>query len=442
MPLLPAADKVRSDVVVIGAGVIGSSIALHLSRAGMKVVVVDKSASVGHGSTSASSAVVRFNFSTWDGVAAAWESKYYWEQWRDHLKVGDDRGYARYHRTGLAMLDVEIAPRDGYLHHFRRAGIPFEEWDSDMLLRNVPGIDAGRYWPPKRVDDEAFWASTDETLGAVYTPDAGFVNDPQLAAHNLANAAVHEGANFLLKRRVTGVIESGDRAAGVRLDGDELIHAPIVVNAAGPWSGSVNQMAGVGDDFTIGLRPLRQEVHHVTAPPGYNSADSLGVAVADVDLGTYMRPETGNGMLVGGTEPECDPMQWLDDPDDANVNPTKAVFDAQVTRAARRFSELGVPSRPRGIVGVYDVADDWTPIYDRTSMDGFYVAVGTSGNQFKNAPLVGQLMAAIIDGVENGVDHDLSPVQFVTEHTGAIINLGAFSRKRPINTESSGTVMG
>ena len=164
--------------------------------------------------------------------------------------------------------------------------------------------------------------------------------------------------------------------------------------------------------------------------------------IADLDLGIYIRATPGGGVLVGGTEPECDPLQWLDDPDKVHPYPTTAVFEAQVTRAARRLPDLRVPPAPRGIVGVYDVADDWTPIYDRTNLDGYYVAIGTSGNQFKNAPVAGRFMSAIITAVENGHDHDAQPVQVVGAHTGLTVDLGAFSRKRPINELSSGTVMG
>jgi sarcosine oxidase, subunit beta len=238
------------------------------------------------------------------------------------------------------------------------------------------------------------------------------------------------------------VRRSGGRVAGIDLAQGERVDAPIVVNVAGPWSSAFNKMAGVGADFTIGTRPMRQEVHFVAAPPGYHQGDQLGPVIADLDLGTYLRGAPGNGLYVGGTEPECDRMQWLDDPDESDPNPTTALFEAQVTRAARRLSDLTVPPRPRGIAGVYDVATDWTPIYDRTSLDGFYVAIGTSGNQFKNAPVVGRFMAEIVTSVENGHDHDAHPVHHRGEHTGLTIDLAAFSRRRPVNTDSSGTVMG
>ncbi|VVJ17790.1 COG0665: Glycine/D-amino acid oxidases (deaminating) [Amycolatopsis camponoti] len=434
-------SEVSADVVVVGAGVIGSAIALELAKAGRRVVVVDRASGAGQGSTSASSAVVRYNFSTLAGVAAAWESHFCWSAWAEHL--GHDVGApARFERCGLVVLDVPVAPRAGWLPLFDQVGVPYEEWDSATLAERVPGIDTGRFWPPKRIDDDAFGADATETLGGVYTPDAGYVTDPRLAAQNLAAAAAEEGAAFRFRATVSGVESGGGRVSAVVLADGTKISAPVVVNAAGPWSGRLNALAGAGSDFTIGVRPLRQEVAHVLAPEGYHPAGGVGPAVADMDLGTYFRGEVGGGLLVGGTEPECDPLQWLDDPDDAGPNPTMAVFEAQVTRAARRLPGLRVPNRARGVVGVYDAADDWTPIYDRTGLPGFYVAMGTSGNQFKNAPVVGRLMATLIEQVESGADHDTEPVRYKGVHTGLEIDLGAFSRKRKRNTGSSGTVMG
>ncbi len=431
-----------ADAVVIGAGVIGSSVAYELARNGLRVVVVDKSGGSGQGSTSASSAIVRFNYSTLDGVAVSWESSHCWGEWADHLETGADSELASLCRTGFVALDAPIAPPARACALFDKTGVPYERWDADALRARVPGLDPGRHWPPKRIDDEAFWADPDGDLEGVFTPDGGFVDDPMLATKNLADAAARHGAEFLFRRQVTEVLRSGDRVAGVLLADGERIDAPVVVNCAGPWSTGLNALAGVGADFTIGVRPMRQEVHHITAPPGYNDGDRLGPVVSDPDLGVYLRAAPGDGMIVGGTEPECDPFGWTDDPEAVSMFPTTAVFDAQVTRAARRFPALTVPPRPKGIVGVYDVADDWTPIYDRTELDGFYVAMGTSGNQFKNAPMAGLMMAALITAVENGHDHDTDPVAYACRRTGLAVNLGTFSRKRPLNAESSGTVMG
>lgn len=431
----------RADVVIVGAGVIGSSIALAMSRAGQRVVVVDKGGGAGHGSTAASSAIVRFNYSTWAGVVTSWDSKFAWEEWRDHVGAPAEEPVAAYHRTGLALLDVEIAPRELYLPSFDRASIPYEVWDAQTLAERVPGIDVGKYWPPARLDDERFWTDARETLGAVFTPDAGYVSDPQLAAQNLASAAQRKGAQFLLRRTVTDVLRTGDRASGLVLNDSDAISAPIVINAAGPWSSQLNKLADVGHDFTVNVRPMRHEVHHVSGPVDWDADGPEPVVIADLDLGIYLRGDIGGNLLIGGTEPACDPLEWLDDPEQAHPHVTQELFDVQVTRAARRLPMLSVPNAPRGVVGVYDVADDWTPIYDRTELPGFYVAIGTSGNQFKNAPVVGELMTTLIEAVESGTDHDRQPVQFTTRHTGHTIDLGTYSRRRERNA-STGTVMG
>ncbi|MFB7455151.1 MULTISPECIES: FAD-binding oxidoreductase [unclassified Streptomyces] len=447
-------DRVPSgaDAVVVGAGVIGAAVALELARAGRRVVVVDKSGGAGHGSTSASSAIIRFNFSTWEGVAVAWEAHYCWARWADHLGTSRSAALAGFRRTGAILLDAPDSGTSDAVALFDRVGVPYERWDAATLRSRIPGIDTGRHWPPKPLHDDAFFSGPKGELGALFTPDAGFVDDPRLAAQNLADAAIGRGARFLYRRTVTGVLRGEDRVRGIRLSDGTAITAPVVVNAAGPWSGALNRLAGVGAEFTVGVRPLRQEVHQVAAPVGRGDViasgrggaeDMLGPVVADTDLGTYVRPAPGGHLLIGSTVPACDPMEWLDDPDACDPRPTPSRFETQVTRVARRFPLLGVPNRPTGIAGVYDVTDDWSPIYDRTDLNGFYVAIGTSGNQFKNAPLVGRFLATLVDRVEAGHDHDRDPLRYVGEHTGNVIDLAAFSRKRHVaERAASRTVMG
>lgn len=234
-------------------------------------------------------------------------------------------------------------------------------------------------------------------------------------------------------------VEQRARSWAVTLDDGDVLEGAVVVNAAGPWSTGLNRLAGIGADFTVKVAPVRQEVHHVPAP---SSLPAGFPVVADADLGIYIRGESGGNLLIGGTEPACDPLEWIDDPDAANPHPTTERFEAQVFRGARRLPDLAVPNRPRGIAGVYDASDDWTPVYDRTEADGYYVAMGTSGNRFKNAPLIGSLMTTLIDGIANGADHDAQPLTYTAPHTGHVIDLGAFSRRRPPNAASSGTVLG
>ena len=220
----------------------------------------------------------------------------------------------------------------------------------------------------------------------------------------------------------------------------ETIEAPVVVNVGGPHSSLINELAGVTGDMRIAHRALRQEVFAVPAPPGFGLDDG-GVVVADLDVGQYFRPQPGGTLLVGGTEPECDPLEWIDDPDHFAEQPTVELWETYMLRLARRLPEFGVPNHPVGLAALYDASDDWVPIYDKSSLPGFYMACGTSGNQFKNAPLAGQFIRALVDAADAGVDHDSEPVQFTGPTTGLPINLAAFSRRRD-KAITSGTVMG
>ena len=429
------------DAVVVGAGIVGCSVALELARAGRRVVVVDRGSSPGSGTTSASSAIVRFNYSTWPGVAVSWEAKHGWDAWQEHLEAPSAEGLARFVRTGGLCLESPEQDVPRVLGHFDRAGVPYERWDAEALRRHYPALDVGRYWPPKAVDDDAFWDDADGEVSAVWTPDAGHVDDPQQATVDLARAAERHGAAFRFRAGVVAVDRSGERVTGVRLTNGDAVSAPVVVNAAGPHAEAVTALAGALDDVAVRSRPLRQEVQHVPAPPGFG-AEAPVPFVADLDLGTYFRWVPGGGLLVGGTEPECDPLEWLDDADACSPNPTRAVRTAHLYRAARRIPSLAVPEASRGIAAVYDVTDDWIPVYDRTSLDGFFVAAGTSGNQFKNAPVIGRLMAELVDACEGGRDHDADPVEVVLPRTGLVVDVGHYSRRREVNRDSSFSVMG
>jgi sarcosine oxidase, subunit beta len=428
-----------ADALVIGAGVVGSSIALQLARAGLAVTVLDRNRAVGAGSTSASSAVVRFHYSTRAGVITSWESKFGWERWGGFIGHDDPAGLARYIPTGGLVIDSPDFALDRVTALFTEVGIPYEVLAAAQLRQRFPVLDTGRYYPPRALSDERFWADASGEVRALWTPDGGYVDDPQLATQNLMNAAREQGARLVLGTEITAIGTSGGRVTGVRTGGGSAIRAPIVVNAAGPHSGRVNDLAGVRGEFAITTRPLRQEVHHVPPPAGQPITGLTHVG--DPDLGTYFRPEPGGGLLVGSQEPDCDPLQWLDDPDDYHPYPTTAVYEAQVTRLARRVRDLPVAPRPAGIAGVYDVTDDWIPIYDRTSLGGYYVAIGTSGNQFKNAPVIGQLMTALITECEAGRDHDADPVIWRAPHTQLDVDLSHYSRRRTPHA-SSGSVMG
>jgi sarcosine oxidase subunit beta len=374
-------------------------------------------------------------------VVTSWEAKHGWERWAEHLGAVDPAGLARYIRTGVLVLEFPGYDSAHVRDLYRKVGIPFEELDARAIRRRFPALDPGRYFPPKALADAAFWSEAGGSLSAFWTPEGGFVDDPQLAAHNLMHAASRLGADARFGVAVASIDRSDDVVSGVRLTDGTHVAAPLVVNAAGPHSAAVNELAGVLGDFHIRTRPLRQEVHHVAAPRDF-ALDPPSPMVGDGDLGIYFRPHPGGALLVGGQEPDCDPLEWLEDPDAVDVTPTSAAFEAQVTRASRRLPGLTVPPRPRGVVGVYDVSDDWIPIYDRTSLGGYYVAIGTSGNQFKNAPVVGLMMSRLITACESGQDHDAEPVTWTTPITKLDVNLGHYSRRREINRDSTFSVLG
>jgi sarcosine oxidase subunit beta len=425
---------------VIGAGVIGAAVAFELARSGRRVVVVDKGPAAGSGSTSSSSAVIRFSSSTPAGVLTAWESAAMWEDWAGHLGVVDPDGLARYVRTGNLIFATPDWDADHVAGLWADIGIPHERLDGAAIGRRFPALELGSFHPPKRIDDPAFAADPGPALSAIWSGDGGYIDDPMLAAHNLAHAAAHHGAMFRYRTEVAAVERTGHRVTGVRLTDGTVIEAPVVVNVAGPWSSRVNELAGVAGEVRIRHRPLRQEVYVVPGPAGFRLGEGATL-VADLDLGQYVRPQVGGTLLVGGTEPACDPLEWVDDPDDYVDRPTRERWETAMLRLARRLPDFGLPPHPVGLAALYDASDDWMPIYDRSSLGGFFMACGTSGNQFKNAPMVGRFLRALVDAADAGVDHDVTPVHVTGARTGRSIDLAAFSRLRS-PAATSGTVMG
>ncbi len=431
-----------ADAIVIGAGVIGSAVALELARQGRNVVCIDKLGGAGFGSTSSSSAVIRFTYSTKAGVAMAWEGMHYWKNWAAHLDLARSGGLTEFKHTGMLTIFSDGVDDAPFLTRYAEVGIPHEVLTGPEIAERWPALDVGRYGPPKRLEDDSFWdEATDQLPSACFDEMAGFVSDPMLAAQNLADAARASGASFRFSSEIVAIRKADGRVQGVDLADGSTIDAPVVVNVAGPHSFKINTMAGVVEGMNVVPKPMRREVYVAPAPPELDW-DSNGIMIGDIDLGTYNRPERGGNIVIGGVEPECDPLEWIDEPDDASMVLDEDEFQLHVLRVARRVTGMGVPPHKRGVVGVYDASDDWTPIYDRSDLDGFYMAIGSSGNQFKNAPIAGRCMAELIRAVENGHDHDNDPVVVKGQHTGLDINLGTFSRNRSLDGGGPTNVLG
>ena len=369
-------------VVVIGAGVVGAAIALELARRGRPTLLLDRNHAPGHGSTAASSAVVRFTYSTVAGTAMAYEGVEYWRTWSDYIGLPDGRPLTRFVQSGMVFFDDPSGLARQSLPPLDAVGVAYEWWPLEELERRLPTLSTRSWFPPTRPDDPAFFAEPDTRIGgALYTAEAGYVTDPQLAAQNLTDAALAAGAQLRCRSEVVaihrGATPKGDRVIGVELAGGERIGCSVVVNASGPHSSAVNAMAGVLGDMRVSTRALRQQVEHVRAPRALAEAARAYPACADLDSGMYFRPDS-DAFLVGGVESACDPMVWIDDPDTVESALDPDEWEAHVMRLARRIPELGVPHERRGVVGLYDVSDDWLPILDRSDLDGFYMAVGTS----------------------------------------------------------------
>ncbi|NQW00338.1 MAG: FAD-binding oxidoreductase [Rhodospirillales bacterium] len=431
----------RYDAVIIGAGVIGCCVAFELAKRGWKTLNLDRLPAAGYGSTSYSCAIIRTHYSTFTGTAMAYEGYHIWRDWAGYVGGADENGSAQYRETGcLALKTKGNNNLNAVRGHSAALGIPMQDWTASQIRERYPYLDLTQYAPAKLPDHPRFGEPTGgEIAGAVYFPKAGYVNDPQLAAHNAQRAAEALGARFTFNAQVTEIRRHQGRVQGVTLADGQAFDAAVVINVGGPHSMKINALAGVEDDMNITSRALRQEVAYLPPPPGVDFGEN-GFIFTDEDLGCYAKPETGNKMAVGSQNPACDPNDYVDY-DNFNENLTEQA-EAQVYRLAQRMPTLGIPGHLSGVVACYDQTPDWIPIYDKTRLDGYFIAAGTSGNQFKNAPVAGAVMAALVEACSQGRDHDADPVSFHLPHIDKEIDLSFFSRKRIINEESSFSVLG
>ena len=461
-----------ADAAIVGSGVIGNAIALELSReAKLNVLVVDALPAAGSGSTSFSSGILRTMYSVPDAARFASEGASYFEGWRDYLEIpsfdADEEPTATLSRCGglilrnpasADFLDKVLAA------HEQVPGLEYEELTANEIAARFPDMDAASCFSPlSRVDETTFGEISNSARGngGAYFPRTAYVADPQLAARDLANAARRTGRTaFAYGARVVSVdrrrgADGALRVGGVSLADGRRVEAPIVVNAAGPFSSAITRMAfpssseEIANDMRLTTRAMRQEVAYV---PWRDAPGRLPLC-SDLDAGIYFRPHGSDALLVGSTEPACD-RPYLDvaiaDPDEVQ-RPDGALagltdqWTNQVYRAALRLPNMPIPraGESRGVAACYDVTEDWMPIYDKSSLPGYYMAIGTSGNQFKCAGVAGRLMREIVVRNETtGEDTDRSEWTFDLERTnGSIDPRAMFGRCRKV-LETSGSVLG
>jgi len=431
-----------SEVAVIGAGVVGCAVAWELARKGAGSTVIDRNGDVGHGSTSASCGIVRCFYSTPAMTGMAHEGAHVWADWRAHLGLDDVVQLARFERPG--MLFIPHAVDEGIeriMRHMRAIGVDVELLTPENVAERFPFLDTSSHWPVRQPTDTDFFDGTGRSIaGAIFEPGAGYVVSPMLATQNLRKVGERDDVKFLLGRGVVA-IRSGARGQRfcLELDDGTTLGADVVVNAGGPHSGVINRLAGV--TLPIETRPLRREVCAVQNPTHSDEGAPLFPVVGDLDSGIYFRPESGGrDLIVGSLDPSCDVLEWVD-PDECDVSCSADGFERQVLRLMKRFPKVLFGKR-RGLAGMYDVTLlDWNPVLDRTDLPGYYVAIGTSGSSFKTAPVIGAVMAQLIDSCEAGLDHDRDPLHITLPRTGFDLDVSFFSRLRSAHV-TTGTVLG
>lgn len=367
-----------ADVIVIGAGVQGASLAFHLARCGIHVLVLEKKF-IAAGATGRSSGLVRMHYDVRQDTELAWVSFQYFRNWKE--MVGGECGFTR---TGFIQLvapaDVEVMKANVAVH--QEMGVPVLLIDAEDVRRLAPSF------------------ATDDIELAAYEPESGYAM-PSDTAGALLTAARAKGARLIQGCAVTGVVTKAGRVCAVETPQGEF-SAPVIVNAAGPWAGKIDEMAGLGLPFNT----WRHETMFVARPPQIGPTHPT---VIDFGNEMYFRPE-GNLTLVG-----------LED-----GNPLGESPDGDVDRARPGFVERGIDRICRRIPimengglhsahGGYDgITPDQHPMLGAAGPDGFYLDCGFSGTGFKTAPAVGLCMAELIlDGASRTVDLSIySPQRF------------------------------
>jgi sarcosine oxidase subunit beta len=419
---------ITADVLIVGAGVIGASAAYALAAAGHDVLVVDRNSGVGDGSTGASAGIIRVHASDAQSSALAADALVAWNDWPGYLGSDPGEELARFVRCGSLILDSGNGFAERVTTAMDDAGVHYERWNLPQMSERFPYVDFHRFGPPRSVDDDSFWDDPVEELpGAVYTPQSGYVAGPTLAAVNIMNAARRAGARVRLASEVVAIDRAGNRVVGVTLADGTVIRAAAVLAAAGPNTDALVSDIGATEDFRIRTRRIREELVHVGGPADIDLSRD-GVHLVDGDLNVNFRPD-GSGALLGGSNGDlAEEQETIADPDVFERSVTAEAWERATLRLARRIPDLGIPRSRTGVVGLYDAAEDWLPIYDRTCYDGLFVAMATSGTQFKMAPIVGSLLRHIIESELDGRDH--TSVPFRSPVSERLFDTAQFSRLR------------
>lgn len=367
-----------ADVIIIGAGVHGASLAFHLAGRGVNVLLLEKKF-VAAGATGRSSGLVRMHYDVRQDSELAWVSFQYFRNWKE--MVGGEAGFRR---TGFVQLvaraDVDKLQANVRMH--QRIGIPVMLINAGDVKRLAPSF------------------ATEDIELAAYEPESGYAM-PSDTANAFIQAARAKGARLLQDCAVTGIQVGGGKVQGVQTTQGPF-EAPVLVNAAGAWAGQVNQMVGLNLPYDT----WRHDTMFVTRPKGIGPDHPT---VIDFSNEMYFRPE-GNLTLLG-LEDE-NPLGESPDSDTDHARP--GFVERGIDRICKR-----IPIMEQGALhsahGGYDgITPDQHPLLGAAGPDGFYLDCGFSGTGFKTSPAVGLCLSELIlDGASKTVDLSLyAPQRF------------------------------
>ncbi len=375
-----------ADVIVIGAGVVGCSIAFHLARAGARVRVFDKGG-ICAGMSARSGALVRMHYTFAPEAELAWKSYQYFRNWSDI--VGDRCGFVE---TGFAVVvDERNASRlRANVAMLQRVGI-----DTEV----VTAAELQKLEPHAFVDDVAL---------AAIEPHSGYA-DPVATTESLAAAAKVNGAEFSTNTAIAKLVHRGGRATGVADSSGHIHEADAVCVVAGPWTDALLAPLGV----KIGIKSERAQIAFFKRAP-----ELKHYIYIDTIAGSYFRPH-GDDLTLAGlgswkTEAEANPDDFRETNDDDFVAAVRK-------RLAKRIPAMADAPYSRGHAGIYDVSPDARAVMGHVPIvERLFVAAGFSGTGFKTAPAVGASMAELIlTGVSTTVD--LTPFGFERILSGRMI---------------------
>ena len=368
--------KSTADVVIVGGGVIGTSLLFNLGRLGVTDTLLLEKDVLGSGSTGRSQAICRMHYSNPVTAIMAWESLGIFSNFKE--VVGGESGFVE---TGYLV----VVTAD----------------DSVGLARNVSmqyglGIDTMRV-TARDLEDIAPMVAVYEDEFMAWEPQSGYA-DPYMVTTSYGVRAREMGAEISLRNPVTSIeVGSGRVKAVVTAEG--RVETPIAVVSAGPWSKQV--LGDMGVD--VPLVPVRHQVASLTRP-----VDKLPLhpTVGDIAQSFSFRPD-GNSLTMMGFGPEEEV-----DLETYNQGVDMDEMAGALSRLANRIPAMEDGYFRGGWSGLFTTTPDWHPILDAVpGIEGLYCAIGFSGHGFKLSPMIGVTMAElIVEGVSNSVD--ISPLRF------------------------------